>query len=289
VSESLSTLLGCRVVLKVETVNPVLSFKGRGSDYLMSKINPGTHVVTASAGNLGLAMAYACRHRGQKLTVFAGHSANPLKIERIRRLGAEVVMAGHDFDDAKMAAKQHAAETGRRMVEDSLDVETGEGAGTIGLELARFPTAIDFVLVALGNGALACGTGRYLKHVHPQTRIVAVQARGAPAMLQSWRERRIVRHDSIATIADGIGVRNPIPECVADMDGVIDDGVLVDDSSILEAIRVLHREHGLLVEPSGAASLAALIEHRATYRGATVGILVCGANVTTEQARQWLS
>ena len=95
-----------------------------------------------------------------------------------------------DFDEAKIEAKRIAQRDGIRMVEDSLDVETGEGAGTIGLELAEFPDRIDAVLVAFGNGALACGVGRYLKHVHPQTRMVAVQALGAPAMIESWRERR---------------------------------------------------------------------------------------------------
>lgn len=289
VSEPLSRITGCRVVVKVETTNPIRCFKGRGSDYLASKLPPGAAVITASAGNLGQALAYACRRRNQRLTVYASTAANPLKIDRMRALGAEVILRGKDFDEAKIAAKQAAAASGIRMVEDSLDVETGEGAGTIGMELAEFPDRIDAVAVALGNGALACGLGRYLKDVQPTTRIVAVQASGAPAMIQSWRERRIVTYESISTIADGIGIRIPIPECVRDMDGVIDDGMLVDDATIIRAMRLLHEHLGLVVEPSGAASLAALLDHRANFKGATVAIVLCGGNVTPEQAREWLS
>lgn len=289
VSESLSRLVGCRVIVKIEIVNPIRCFKGRGSDYLVSKLPIGARLITASAGNLGQAMAYVCRRRRQKLTVYASASANPFKIERMRTFGAEVVLHGKDFDEAKIEAKRIAQRDGVRMVEDSLDVETGEGAGTIGLELLEFPDRVDTVVVAFGNGALACGVGRYMKHVNPQTRIVAVQALGAPAMLESWRERRIVKYDAISTIADGIGIRIPIPECVHDMDGVIDDGVLVDDATIVRAMRLLHEHLGLVVEPSGAVGFAALIADPEKYHGATVAIILCGGNVTPEQAKTWLS
>ena len=289
VSESLSRLTGCRVLLKIETVNPIRCFKGRGAEYLAAKLSTGAQMITASAGNLGQAMAYACARRGQKLTVYASTTANALKIERMKMLGAKVVLHGKDFDEAKIEAKAVAARTGIRMVEDSLDVETGEGAGTIGLELAQFPEPIDSVLVAFGNGALACGLGRYLKHARPETKIVAVQATGAPAMIESWRRRTIVRYDTMSTIADGIGIRIPIPECVRDMDGVIDEGILVDDASIIRAMRILHEHLGLVLEPSGAASFAALLEHRDKFQGATVAIVLCGGNLTPEQAKEWLA
>ena len=287
VAESLSRLVGCRVVVKVETVNPIRCFKGRGADYMASKLPAGTRVITASAGNLGQAMAYACRRRGQKLTVYAATTANPLKVERMRMFGAEVILHGKDFDEAKIEAKRVAQRDGARMVEDSLDVETGEGAGTIGLELAEFPERIDAVAIAFGNGALACGIGRYLKHVRPATRVIAVQAQGAPAMIESWRARRIVRHETSATIADGIGIRIPIPECVDDMDGVIDEGVLVDEATIVRAIRVLHEHLGLAIEPSGAVSFAALLADPKKYAGSTVAVVLSGGNVTPEQAKAW--
>jgi len=233
-------------------------------------------------------MAYACRKRGIELTVYAGTTANPYKIDRIRALGAKVVLIGDDFDQAKLAAKKTAAESGIRMVVDSLDVETGQGAGTIGLELARFPERLDAVVVALGNGALACGVGVAMKEMSPGTRIVAVQAAGAPAMIESWQQRRIVSHDTMNTIADGIGIRVPIPECVSDMDGVIDDAYLVQDESVIASIRLAHEHLGLVLEPAGAASIAAVLENKSAFAGKTVAVVLCGGNLTPEQSRAWL-
>ncbi|MES2695992.1 MAG: pyridoxal-phosphate dependent enzyme [Verrucomicrobiota bacterium] len=288
VAESLSQSLGARIVVKVETANPIRCFKGRGADYYVSKLQPGERLITASAGNLGQAMAYACRRRGIQLTVYASTRANPFKVDRMRAFGAEVVLFGNDFDDAKIEAKHAAAQLGIRMVEDSLDPETGEGAGTIGLELATFPEPLDAVLVAFGNGALACGMGVALKALTPRTRVIAVQAAGAPAMLESWRQGKIVAYDSISTIADGIGIRIPIPECVADMHGVIDEGFLVREESLIAAMRLAHQHLGLVVEPSGAAGLAALIEHKEAFAGQTVAIVICGGNLTPDQMRSWL-
>lgn len=289
VAESLSQLLGVRLVVKVEVVNPVRCFKGRGADYLVSRAKVGAPLITASAGNLGQAMAYACRRRRIPLTVYAGTKANPFKLERMRALGAEVILFGDDFDAAKLEAKQAALRLGVRMVEDSLDVETGEGAGTIGVELAAMSEPLDDVIVAVGNGALACGVGLALKQLSPRTRIVAVQAAGAPAMIESWRAGKIVRYDTMSTIADGIGVRVPIPECVQDMHGVIDEGFFVRDETLLEAMRLLHAHLGLVVEPSGAAGLATLLENRAVFAGRTVAIILCGGNLTPDQMRNWLA
>jgi threonine dehydratase len=287
-SESLSQILGARVVVKVETMNPVRCFKGRGADYFVSHLNSGEKLITASAGNLGQAMAYACRRRGIHLTVYASTKANSFKVDRMRAFGANVILFGDDFDHAKIEAKCVAARDGIRLVEDSLDVETGEGAGTIGSELAAFAEPLDAVLVGLGNAALACGIGVFLKHVSPKTRMVAVQARGAPAMVESWRWGEVVKYDSIATIADGIGVRVPIPECVKDMKGVIDEGLLVSDEALLKAMRLAHQHLGLILEPSGAAGLAALIENMAVFAGQSVAIILSRGNLTPDQIRSWL-
>jgi threonine dehydratase len=288
-ADSLSRLLGTRIVVKVETANPIRSFKGRGAEYLASKIPPKTTLITASAGNFGQAMAYACSRRNIALTVYASVNANPLKLERMRTLGATVVLQGDDFDAAKIEAKRVAAGIGVRLVEDGLDVETGEGAGTIGWELAGGQEQFDTVLLPLGNGALACGVGRYLKDVRPEIRVVAVQSAGAPAMLESWRQKRVVSFDSISTIADGIGVRIPIPECVQDMEGVIDDGLFVKDATLIEAMRLVHEHLGIVLEPSGAAGLAGILENREQFADQTVATVLCGGNLTPEQMKLWLS
>lgn len=287
-ADSLSRLLGTRIVVKVETANPIRSFKGRGAEYLTSKIPKGTALLTASAGNFGQAMAYACGKRGLALTVYASVNANRLKLERMRMWGATVVLQGEDFDEAKIEAKRVALATGVRFVEDGFDPETGEGAGTIGMELASWNQQLDAVLLPLGNGALACGVGRYLKEVRPDVRVVAIQSEGAPAMLESWRQKEIVRFDSISTVADGIGVRIPIPECVQDMEGIVDDGILVKDASLIEAMRLAHEHLGIVLEPSGVAGLAAILENRDRFRGQRVAVVLCGGNLTPEQMELWL-
>jgi threonine dehydratase len=288
-AESLEPTLGCRLVVKVETVNPIRSFKGRGASLYLAGVEPGATLVCASAGNFGQAMAYAGRARGVRVIVYASVNANPLKLERMRALGAEVRLSGEDFDAAKLEAKRFAAAEGVPMVEDSLAPETGEGAGTIGLELLRYPEPFDDLLVALGNGALITGIGRWVKASAPATRVVAAAAAGAPAMVESWREGRIVNYERIATIADGIGVRLPVPEAVADMAGTVDEAILVRDETILAAMRLLHQHLGLVVEPSGAVGVAAILEQPERFRGRLVGTVLCGGNLTPQQMREWLA
>jgi threonine dehydratase len=287
-ADSLSRFLGTRIFLKVETANPIRSFKGRGAEYLASKIAPKTKLITASAGNFGQAMAHACCRRDIDLTVYASVNANPFKLERMRALGATVVLHGEDFDAAKIEAKRFARAADLRMIEDGRDPETGEGAGTIGIELADSNEVFDAVLLPLGNGALACGVGRYLKQARPEIQVIAIQSAGAPAMLESWQQNRVVIFDTISTIADGIGVRIPIPECVEDMQGVIDDGILVTDASLIESMRLAHRHLGIVLEPSGAAGLAAILENRERFANQSVAVILCGGNLTPEQMKLWL-
>ena len=288
-AESLGAVLGCQLVVKIETLNPIRSFKGRGASYFLAQISAGTTLICASAGNFGQAMAYACRAKAVHLIVYASMNANPLKIERMQALGAEVRLHGEDFDSAKAEAKRVASTTGVHMVEDSLDVATGEGAGTMGYELVQSPEPLDSVLVALGNGAMLTGVGRWLKAHTPATRVIGVAASGAPAMVESWRSRQIIEHPTMNTIADGIGVRIPIPEAVRDMDGTVDDTILVADTSIIAAMKLLHQHLGLVVEPSGAVGIAALLENGEKFHGQTVATIVCGGNLTPQQITQWLS
>lgn len=283
--EPLSQALGASVLLKIETLNPIRSFKGRGAAHFVSSLEPSTQLICASAGNFGQAMAYACRIRGMSLTVYASINANPLKLERMRALGATVVLFGEDFDAAKLEAKRVARATGAYMVEDGLEPTISEGAGTIGLELSKMQ--FDTALVPLGNGALLGGVALALK-AQTRAQVVAVCAAGAPSMLESWKTQTLVRHEKINTIADGIGVREPIWEAVQDMNGIVDDGLLVSDQAIVEAMRLLHLHAGLVVEPSGAAGLAALLEYPERFAGSLVATIICGGNLTPEQMRNWL-
>ncbi len=284
--EALSKRIGVTTVLKVECVNPVRSFKGRGTDNLVKRLGGQQPLVCASAGNFGQGMAYACRRSGRRLTVFAGATANPLKVERMRALGATVVIAGEDFDAAKDAARRRADERGELYIEDGLAGTIGEGAGTIGMELTR-DAPLDAVFVPLGNRSLVNGVGTWIKYAAPSTRVVAVCAAGAPAMELSWRAGRPVMAPS-STIADGIAVRVPVPEALEIMRTTVDEVMLVTDEEIRFAMRVLLFDAGLVVEPAGAAGVAAAMRRRDELAGRRVATPLCGGNLTPEQVRDWL-
>ncbi len=289
ISDSLSKLLGLSLLLKIETLNPIRSFKGRGAEVLVSGAVPGTRLYCASAGNFGQAMAYSCRKRNIPLTVYASTKANPLKLERMRSLGAEVILFGDDFDAAKLEGKRISKERNATFVEDSLDIGTLEGAATIGLELLKFPGKIDTIVIALFNGALFNGVARVVKHFKPEIKLVAVQAKGAPAMIDSWRASRVVSHETTHTISDGIAVRIPVPQALKDMKGLVDEAILVDDTTTIRAMRLIHEQVGVVSEPSGAVGLAAIMENPSLFSNQTVATIVCGGNLTRQQMDEWLA
>jgi threonine dehydratase/peptide deformylase len=289
-SDTLNRALGCRMLAKVETVNPVRNFKGRGADFFLSeRAVAGQTLVTASAGNWGQALAYAAARRGIPLIVFASVSANPLKVARMRELGADVRLAGDDFDAGKQAAKRFAGSAGAFMVEDGREPEIAEGAGTIARELLAERPALDAVFIPLGNGSLLTGMARWLKAASPCTRIIGVCASGADAMKVSHDEGRLITRPRIDTIADGIGVRVPVPEALADMRGLVDEIDLVGDAELLDGVRLAFEHFRLIIEPSAAAGLAAIVRRRTELAGQHVATVFCGANVTSDQARDWLA
>ena len=280
--------LDCRLVVKVETLNPIRSFKARGTEFLTASLDGPTPLACATAGNFGQGMAWSARKRGLALTVFTAVDANPLKVERMRALGADVRPLGKDFDAAHDAARDFAAETGARLVEDGRDAEIAEGAGTIGLELLRWPEPFDSIVVPLGDGALLAGIARWVKAHQPIVRVVGVCAAGAPAMEVSLRTGRRVTFPRADTIADGIAVRSPFPEAIEDLAGVVDEVLLVDDDALVDAIRRAHRDLGVVLEPAGAAGLAAILAHGERFAGRLVATVLTGGNATSEQLREWL-
>jgi threonine dehydratase len=288
-SDSLSRKLKLDLVLKVETVNPIRSFKGRGAEFLVSCLpdEPRT-LVCASAGNFGQGLAYAAKKRGFRVVVFAVQEANPLKVERMRELGAEVQLFGSNFDVAKTEARRFAESTQARFIEDGRETEIAEGAGTIAVELCAWDKQFDAVLVPLGDGALVAGIGRWMKTHSRASRIVGVCAAGAPAMAMSWQEGKLCSTETSSTIADGIDVRVPVPESLLNLAALMDEVLLVEDASLIEAMRVAFNYHGLVVEPAGAAGLAAAITYKERFRGARVATPLCGGNLTSAQVRRWL-
>ena len=245
------------------------------------------HLVVASAGNFGQGVAYAAGRRGLPLTVFAATNANPLKVARMRELGAEVALAGNDFDEAKAAANLHAKQTGSVLIEDGRDAAVSEGAGTLAVELLRGPDPLDAIVVPLGNGAMINGIATWTKAHSPRTQVIGTCATGAPSMERSWRTGKVESTPTADTIADGIAVRIPVPEAVADMQDIVDDVVLVSDQAILAAMRLILDRTGILVEPSGAVGVATLQTYTSRFAGGRVATILCGGNVTMEQFQAW--
>ena len=195
----LGRALGCSVTLKVETLNPVRSFKGRGTETVaaVARKRGTSRVVCASAGNLGQALAYSGSRRGLDVTVVAARTANPLKLRQIVAFGATVRLEGEDIEDARLLAREVAEEDGAYLVEDALDLATCEGAATIGLELVRDDPELDVVLVALGGGAMASGVGYAVGLLAGEAEVIGIQPLGAPAMALSWWHGAVVETDRI--------------------------------------------------------------------------------------------
>ena len=286
----LGEALGCSVTLKVETLNPVRSFKGRGTETAaaVARAEGAACVVCASAGNLGQALAYSGVRRGLEVTVVAASTANPLKVHQIAALGADVRLEGEDIEDARWLARDIAESHGAYLVEDSLDLATCEGAATIGLELVRDDPQLEVVLVAVGGGAMASGVGYVARSLADHVEVIGIQPAGAPAMALSWRQGMVVETDRIETIADGVAGRCPIPAVLDDLLVVLDDVVLVSEDSIRAGMRALYEHAGLVVEPSAALGVAAVLENRERFAGRRVTTILCGSNVGVADFARWV-
>ena len=271
----LSEALGREVVVKMENVSPIGSFKGRGADYFVGGLEPGgERLVTATAGNWGIGLAYAGRRHGRTVDVFAGASARPGKLGRMRAFGANVTTVDGGLDEVHAAARDFAnSEPGRLLVSDGEPAAVAEGHGTIGIELLRAGT-LDTVVVQVGDGALITGIARWLKAQSPDTFVVGVCASGAPAMKLSVDAGRPVRSEP-TTIAGGLAISEPIPASLERVRALVDEIVLVDDEDIRAAMALIADTMGVLVEPSGAAGVAAVQRH--PVPGERIAVLLTGA------------
>lgn len=269
VSEQLCAALGRNVLVKIETANPLGSFKGRGADFLVRSLPPGSTIVCASSGNFGVALAYAARARGMGAHVYVSPGTNAARLARMQALGAAVSVA--DGDAAQAARAHAAAQPGCVLANNHPAV--AEGAGTIGVELLR-AGRLDTVVLPVSDGSLITGAGRWIKARSPATRIIGVCPAAAPAVALSWQAGRVVRAEPGPTIADSLAMREPAPEAVRRMRTLVDDMVLVTDSALLDGMRLAARALGVLIEPSAAAGLAAIACH--DLPGTTLATVLTG-------------
>ena len=288
VHEGLSGRLGTPVIVKVETANPIRSFKGRGTWIAIAglaadgRITVDRPVVCVSAGNFGQGVAYAARALGLPAVVFCSVNANRGKVARMRALGATVHEVGEGFDDARGASEAWAAEHGAELLVDGDDPRISTGAATLALELTDAVEAGDLpapvvASIPVGNGALLNGVGSWLRQTLPACRVLGVQAERADAMIRSWRAGAPIDTDAADTYADGIASRVAIPRAVELMRGRVDDMVTVSEDDLRDAQAVLTEELGVTVEGAAAAAWAGLLATDLPTGPALV--IVTGSNV----------
>jgi len=268
--------------LKMENLQSTGSFKIRGATARIAAMDAGERargVVAASAGNHAQGVALAAREAGVGAVVVMPRTASNAKVQATAGYGAQVVLAGANFDEAVAAARQRASETGSVFVSAYDDDHVITGQGSLGVELLDDLPGVDTVLIPIGGGGLFAGVATAIKAARPACRVIGVQAAGADAAARSFRAGRLLESGAPPdTIADGIAIKSPSIRTFSYIRAYADDVVTVEDATIAEAILLLLTRMKVLVEPSGAASLAALLEHPGIARGKTV-CLLCGGNL----------
>ena len=280
-SRWLSGLAGGPVRLKAENLQRTGSFKIRGAYLRMSRLSDaerGNGVVAASAGNHAQGVALAAQLLGIKATVFMPEGAPIPKEKATRGYGADVRFQGDSVDDALVAAKAFAAETGAVLIHpfDHVDIVTGQG--TCGLEILDQCPEVRTVLVSCGGGGFIAGIATAIKAKRPDVRVIGVQAEGAAAYPNSLDEGRPVPLESMSTMADGIAVGCPGDVPFRAIQQNVDEMITVSEESLSRALLMLLERAKLLVEPAGAAAVAAVLDHPTRFETPAVAVL-SGGNV----------
>jgi threonine dehydratase len=250
--------------LKREDVHELGMFKWRAALPVVEHFvaNGQTTIVTSSTGNHGAAVAWACKQAGAQAVVFLPPGATPAKVALLDSYGADVRVAGRDFDEAKDAARAFAAEHGLRYFEDGAEPLQYDAYEAIGDEILDECPEAAGVVTPIGNGALAGGVGAALARRAPDTLHVGVVASEMPVMAASYEAGRPVDVPSGTTIADGLGVRVAIPLAVDRLRATVDRMLRVSEAQIAEALVTCH-DAGVEVEPSAAVAVAAARHIRA--------------------------
>jgi threonine dehydratase len=285
----LSQVIGAQVWVKHENHQPVGAFKVRGGLHYVAGLNATQRqagLYTASTGNHGQSIAFAARAFGVKATIAMPEQANPDKVAAMRGLGAEVVFHGSDFDTAREWMMRVAVERGGLFVGPT-DEPLICGVGTYGLEIIEDLPDVDAIIVPVGAGSGACGTGIVAKAIKPRIQVIGVQSAQAPAMQRSWASGQLVTAE-MRTFAEGIATRVPFENTQRIMRQVLDDFVLVDDTDIQRAILLLLEHTHNLAEGAGAAPLAAALQIKQRLAGKKVVLVMSGGNLAVDALRRLL-
>jgi threonine dehydratase len=282
---ALDSLTGARLSVKHENHQPVGAFKVRGGVNLISQLSEAERqrgVIAASTGNHGLSVAYAARQFGVRAIICMPEQSNPVKVEAMRALGAELVFAGRGFDDAREHCERLAAEHGYRYVHSGDEPALIAGVATGTLEILAERPDTEVIVVPVGGGSGAAGACLVAKAVRPSIEVIAVQSEAAPAAYRSWQARTLLQ-DRCETLAEGLATRTAFSLPQRIMWQLLDDFVLVSEDALAEATRVMIAKTRNLVEPAGAAALAAVLAAPQRFAGRNVAIVCSGGNISPAQ------
>jgi threonine dehydratase len=279
-SRTLSEVTGAQVFLKFENHQFTASFKERGALVKLLSLAPDRRVrgvIAASAGNHAQGVAYHARRLGVPAVIVMPRYTPAVKVEQTRAFGAEVVLEGALFDDAKAHAAELAEQRGLTMVHPYDDEKVMAGQGTIALEMLAAHPEVDVLIVPIGGGGLISGMAVAAKGIKPRIEIVGVQTERFPSMYCALRGSE-PRFGS-TTIADGIAVKEPGRLTLPVVRELVSDVLLVDEGDIEQAIVLLLEIEKTVVEGAGAVGLACLLRYRTRFEGRRVGLVLCGGNI----------
>ena len=279
-SRTLGEMAGCEVFLKFENQQFTASFKERGALNRIAQLSDSERargVLAVSAGNHAQGVAYHAQRLGIPATIVMPRFAPAVKVDNTRRFGAEVVLEGDTFDDARSHGLQLAVRRGLTVVHPYDDLAVAAGQGTLGLEMLSQQPEIDTLLVAVGGGGLISGVATAARALKPGIEVIGVQTERFPAVWNAVHGGN--RECGQATIADGIAVKHPGVLTLPLIRERVNDMLLVGEDDIEQAIVMLLEIEKTVVEGAGAVGLAALLRHRARFAGRKVGLILCGGNI----------
>jgi threonine dehydratase len=288
----LASRAGCEVWVKHENHTPIGAFKLRGGLYYLHRLRaerrPVAGVISATRGNHGQSLAYACGRQGLPVTIVVPHGNSTEKNAAMRALGATLVEHGTDFEDARQHASALAAAHGLEMVPPfHRDLVCGVATYALELFLAAPPLAAVYVPIGMGSGI--CGLIAVRDALGLSTEIVGVVAATAPAYARSFAAGDVVTTDRADTLADGVACRVPDPVALAIIRRGAARIVEVPESAIVGAINAYYTDTHNLAEGAGAIALAALLAERDRHRGQRVGVILSGGNVDRVRYREFLA
>jgi threonine dehydratase len=282
---ALDALTGAQLRVKHENHQPVGAFKVRGGINLVSQLTRDERergVASASTGNHGQSIAYAANLFGVRATIFVPEDANPVKVESMRALGAGIVFHGRDFDDARERCESVSAAEGYRYVHSGNEPHLIAGVGTYALEILEDWPDVEVILVPVGGGSGAAGTAIVARAVRPSIEVIGVQSAAAPAAFRSWQAGDLVTAPN-STFAEGLATRTAFDLPQQIMRELLTDFVLVSEDAIAAADRTMIEKTRNLVEPAGAAALAAVLADPDRFAGRRVAIVCSGGNISPAQ------